>query len=929
MSEQNKNTSAVDWAEKLKASMENTSAEPETTASPAEVEDDLAALLRAQLGLSRESSTYADELDTSEFEEEYEEEPEEEYEEEPEEEYEDESEEEYEEEPEEKYEDEPEEEYEDEPEEEIVEISVAAVADASASTASLREPEAPAVRYLSDDRLNGLTFEERMGGDRLRRIDEENTLLLKEAHPTSTREIRFTEASPVDPVAEEGGEASADADASTGATAEGRPRVHAQLRDALQVDLDSFLPPVTPLKKNKGKDAVSPTKQRESDEIRYAPHMTEDSETAPLRDTAVCLELGYEAELRTGEPQRLDAVLDATAIKEALDSEETEPATPGNVEYPDCTGHPDPSDTEVMERGYAKARRWTLLRLGFACLGTLCCLLYDLLPALLGTPEAESLWDTPCYALVGMGLFVVLLIPHMPRLAGGVKGLVTFAPSLYSTAALSTLAVLLYGGAACLAADPDRMPLLFGCAFLTLLVTVVAELWLAEGERRGFAVASSGKTTYMLTDEPTPASAELSAWRAEANGAGAPVSAGPVFTAVRAGRVADHAARTGKYNPYAARMNYLLPAVLLAAILCAGVAILLGEDPLWDSIRAFTVAYLLCLPMAYASALALPLKRANGTLQQKGAAVLGAAAPTDYAKGKNATLLFPDGDAVKALHRKEIVLRADPRAEECRRMANIVFRMLQMPLGVEPPMGDRSLDGYRIRIAEADGEYLRLYLICEDAELTTEIMMGTHGELTRRGVRLPKINMEKRYKKNEKCHVVYLAFDRRFHLAYAAEYRVGLTFARGVSALSAGGDSAAIYTYDPMVSEDIEGIALLQKRNGIRVLSPTDCEGLRGARSSGVIATGRSLDLIYPFAACRAMQKAYRHGLLLSWLTIPCGTALTALAVCLGQIGLLTALPIVLWQAAVTTLTVLWTVLTVSGKRIGLTGDKSSDTSRG
>ena len=41
------------------------------------------------------------------------------------------------------------------------------------------------------------------------------------------------------------------------------------------------------------------------------------------------------------------------------------------------------------------------------------------------------------------------------------------------------------------------------------------------------------------------------------------------FSAVRAGRVADHAARTGKYNPYAARMNYLLPAVLLAAILCA------------------------------------------------------------------------------------------------------------------------------------------------------------------------------------------------------------------------------------------------------------------------------------------------------------------------------------------------------------------------
>ena len=68
MSEQNKNPSAVDWAEKLKASMENTPDETEAPAPTLGEEDDLAALLRAQLEGSRQSADYSIELDMEGFE---------------------------------------------------------------------------------------------------------------------------------------------------------------------------------------------------------------------------------------------------------------------------------------------------------------------------------------------------------------------------------------------------------------------------------------------------------------------------------------------------------------------------------------------------------------------------------------------------------------------------------------------------------------------------------------------------------------------------------------------------------------------------------------------------------------------------------------------------------------------------------------------
>ena len=67
----NPRNETVDWAERLKASMNAEPAEtPARATSPAAEEDDLAALLRAQLAHRAESAeTFTYDLDTSEFEE--------------------------------------------------------------------------------------------------------------------------------------------------------------------------------------------------------------------------------------------------------------------------------------------------------------------------------------------------------------------------------------------------------------------------------------------------------------------------------------------------------------------------------------------------------------------------------------------------------------------------------------------------------------------------------------------------------------------------------------------------------------------------------------------------------------------------------------------------------------------------------------------
>jgi hypothetical protein len=319
--------------------------------------------------------------------------------------------------------------------------------------------------------------------------------------------------------------------------------------------------------------------------------------------------------------------------------------------------------------------------------------------------------------------------------------------------------------------------------------------------------------------------------------------------------------------------------------------------------------------------MSLPLLRANGLLRDKGAAVVGAAAPVAYTGKGSSRLLIRDGDALGGLHRKEITLRNDPQVELWRKKAAQLFRLLECPLWVESPLGEDRADGLCVEVAETEEGFVRLYLIDLNGGETAEVMMGNREGLTRRGVRLPKASMERVYKKTEDSQVVYLAFDRKFRIAYAVEYRIGYTFARAVEKLSSLGDSAALVTYDPLVTSDFLRLERFKELPPVELLRPAYVESVRDSRSSGVIATGRSLDLLYPYAACHRMRKVYRVSHALSWCAILAGMALSLVAVFTGSSAVLSPVFVTVWQMLLTAVFAVISLTTVTRKSLFLTPD--------
>ncbi len=977
----NPENTSVDWAEKLKASMNDGYTESKTDTSSVD-DDDLAALLRAQLSMNTTETSLLETLDTSEFEEEEAEDeneeekvfldpecpvfddsddlvegdPDEIIEDEPDENMEDDLDEIIEDdldeiiedeldenmeddldeiieddldeiiedEPDENMEDDLDEIIEDEPDENMVDDLDEIIEDkqdensmeyeedvfikAESSPSIKRYYRRPSNTYYTDDRLNGLSPDEILGGARLQALDKENTRLLKEEDPYYTSGDSGIDMAHITPEDESGlavdeilGEENREP---IHRTAEkhtvNRSRSFVQIRDPLQLNLDDISPTAGHNFTIKPKDTTisSTTASRHTAEhADYTESMSyAGGEKEMLRDTDLCMRLGYEESLRHADEQkRVEQIRANTYENQKTRSSNERPVVKFGREYRGRT------DTDRIELLYTRARRYNLIRLCLACTGALGALLYDTLPVMATSDNVISFTNSLLYAPLGLLWMLLVCLPFVTRLGRGIKSLLSFEPTRFAVAAMGILITTVHDVIACFVRDPAGLPLFGGVALVMLSVATLSEYWVTEGEHLAFAVVSSGKTAHVMTNEPTPATTALHHFHEAGKDLGRANASSKrsIFTIVHTGQIADYFARTEQYNSYMGRLNYLLPVALLISIVSAGLAVMLKGDPLTDGVRTFTATYLSCIPAAYLIAMTLPLYEVNRSLCKKGAAVIGTAAPDEYVGKYPAHLIFPDGDALKTLYRKDITLRGDHDSAEWQRIADVIFCLLDTPLGVESALRDRSAEGYRIDIAETADQYLRLYLFDTENHRTIEVMMGSHDALTRRGVRLPKINMEQRYKKSEGSRVMYLAFNRSFHLAYAAEYRVGRTFARTATTLFEMGHGVSLASYDPLLDSDMEGINRLRKRHQLDVLRPTDYEPVRKTRSSGVIATGRCLDIIRPLTACHGMKRAYRNAYLFSWLFLAVSAGLSMLAACLGGQGLLCSVIVSAWQMIV------------------------------
>ncbi len=803
----------------------------------------------------------------------------------------------------------------------------------------------PAVaRVVADTALNGAQPHMPLGGCRLQELDEENTLLLRRtglleereedeavdaaSTPAMPDELQlsledlplYEEESVLTSTNEDEGEADGDTLAEDESLAEPAPTVRIPY-DPLQLGLDEHTARTDRAAALRHLDAECPvgTRTRSQEESTVAPvaqtapkNATPSDYTASMpqaggeeeaeRDTALYIRLGYEAELRRAEEQaRINRVREAEHGEHRPLPKNESTAASGGREYASR------AQTETVENAYTRARFLAVVRLFVALSGAILALIYDVLPAVLNTDSPLApFFSSAAYSLVDLVWLLIISLPFIPRLARGLWSLCRFEPTRYAVSGMAILVTAAHTVIAALAENASSISLFSGVALFMLAVAALSEYLTIAGEHRSFTVVSSGKPPFILTDERTPAALEAT---------GAPSS--PTLTAVRTGRLLDYFARTGRYNPYMARLNYLMPVALLAALVVGALGMLLGAEPLSDGARAFTATYLACLPTAYLISMSLPLYLASDAIAERGTAVVGTATPEYYADaGKN--LVFADGDAVVALNRKEITLRGDPYTAEWRRLAAYLLLSVHSPLAEGMPVAGYDPNAIFVEVAERADHYIRFYLTDDRRpDLgTVEMILGSHEALVRRGIRLPKISMERVYKKSEDSEVVYLAIDRKFRLAFAAEYRVRRSFATTLEALRALGHTVSVQSYDPLVTQALLGDPAAE---GIRLLAPPHLEGERLSRASGVVATGRPSDLVYPIAACHGMRKAYRIAACLAWSSVGVGVLVPVISMLLGEFTILSSATVMLWQVLTALSAVLVSLITVNRRTLRMT----------
>ncbi len=715
---------------------------------------------------------------------------------------------------------------------------------------------------VTDDRLNGLPRGDTVGGIRLRVLDEANTRLLDEmgtapaVMPTEEKET----------VAEPSAEGTEPAPAPETAAAgkDGAIRGH---HDPMQLGPDAIV-------------AARSTAMESEDTATFDTGTYTDRMLAKGtgeqkdRDTELYVHLGFESRLRRADEQAgVEREHDRALHRETMPRGDR-PAAYAGREY---RGR---KQTDSTENAYRRAESRGFARMLTAFAGALFGIIYSLLP-LMGS---EGPVGTRIYPIVGVAWLVLCSLPFVTRIGVGLRSLFDFEPARYATASLALAVAAVHDVFSCVTATPR---LFGGIALFMLAVAALAEYAAAVAEHHAFTVVSAGKPVHTLTADTTPAASVCE---------GTDATPARVLSAVRGERLSDYFARTARYNPYAGRLNYLLPAALVCAIVAGGLAVLLGGSLTDEGIRAFTAVYLTCLPAAYVAALHLPMAKANTRLARKGAALVGSAAVSEYASREGDRVVLRDGDALGAVQVKEIILRDDPDAAHWRKQASRLFRLLHSPMAVEPGLREDDLSGLHAEIAESGEGYIRLYMIHREKGESVEVIAGSHEALTAHGIRLPKITMERRYKKTPESHVLYIAFDRKFRLAYAAEYHMDRGFVRAARRLASLGYRVTVETYDPMVRQDMLSRSRAHGLPPITLVRPPYLETARKARSSGVVVTGKSTDLCYPLAACHGAKKLWRRAHVLSWIGLAVGFAASMIAITLGQVPLLATATVAAWQ---------------------------------
>ena len=755
----------------------------------------------------------------------------------------------------------------------------------------------------TDDEINGRTLEETFSGSMLSQLDEETKASLRRLGVVKDEETvqldlfseeqdRFEQVLDDRPsiIPEE---SSLLVDAQD--TEEDLCAVETAWKDPLQLTLDEYQRTRRAPISEGTQIPSSVTENLTKAQDRYV--VTSASETG-RHDTEMYVNLGYEADIsRTGDAVSIGEISEASERQDVLlggesDTRNTEPVAYRGEEYTSST------QNCTIERAYQKVGMRNRVHLWVTLALALCGLAYDLLPDLatyIGSPLTDYV-RSRAYPAYGILLLWLGMMPCLLKLWRGIRSLWEIKPVIYALPATALVITLLETAVACLTPQ-SGIRLYVGGALLLVFLASLTDCFRSAAEQISFHVVSSGKATYVLAGEPLP---EEGAEDSESN------EYIHRFRVRKVAKMSDYFLWATRYHKQQSKVGVMIPVAFLGAILVGGGVVVFTRGDFAQGLSALVGAYLLALPGCYMVSMTLPLLWANRIIGHHGSTVISPQAAEVYAPTRGMTaeaipdsvkLSFMAADVIGAGSIKEITVKGNHDTDEYRKMARRLFALIGSPLaGEDNKLRAQDLKDIHLEISEADETCLRLYMVDHQRERSCEILMGTHEALLRRGIRLPREHMEESYKNTKDSRVIYLAFDRKFRLAYAAKYLPRRSFAGTVPVLDGLGHVLSVVSYDPLVTEDILTPACPADVPDIQLIRPDHIHTERERRSCGIAATGRAVDVTYPLQACRRIRKAEFAGLYLACMLIALAVGVCSVLLWTGIMTHVSTLLVWLWQ---------------------------------
>ena len=547
----------------------------------------------------------------------------------------------------------------------------------------------------------------------------------------------------------------------------------------------------------------------------------------------------------------------------------------------------DAADEAEIKQAYSREKPWVIVRLS-VCIALLFSLIALDNAYLLGYLQGSvpAIVASPVYPLIAALAVLVVAAVSWRRLWEGLRSIVTLKHNLYSVPALMLIASFVYDLILVFLVDKQYM-MFNSLAVLALTLCAIADVLNLFTQERNFKVVRSGKPRYgvekvsdavhgsrlPVSEQDTVQKPHMGAYRVR-----------------KISRVGGYFRRTGAAEERGLSLS-IVYGVLFVCAIAAAVATYIATGQGMSALTAFMICINGAMPLSMLLFAAIPAFTVGKTLMRSGCAVVGSEAIEEYKDVK--ALYFDAGQMFCAYGSSQITVRGDSDIGTYMDKTRTLLRALGGTLANIAGEGEQEDDApVKIEIMSVGENGMTLYM-----DGVTCVMMGDYDYLAARGVRLPRRELEKNYKKRKNSTVIYIAFDGAFRVGYSVDYELRREFLLRAQQLKAEGIAPVIVTYDPCINQ--ETVNARAKSSGITVERQREYEGAAGEMplDCGVIATRAPEDVLLPLLACRKLRRVRTVGMIWRYAYLALTTALIVLLSVLGCVWYIWPLLLLLYQA--------------------------------